>query len=41
MVVAGTASTDKVPAKVLNAIIVRVLGDAKNRKNKGGRKEVE
>ena len=41
MAVAGTASADKVPAEVLNAVTVRALGDAKNGKNKGGRKEVK
>ena len=41
MAVAGTASADKVPAEVLNAVTVRVLVNAKNGKKKGGRKEVE
>ena len=41
MAVAGTASANKVPTEVLNAITVRALGNAKNRKKKGGRKEVE
>ena len=41
MAVAGTASADKVPAEVLNAVTVRALGDVKNGKKKGGRKEVE
>src|SRR6266702_1742068 len=36
MAVAGTASADKVPAEVLNAVIVCALGDAKNGKKKGG-----
>ena len=38
---AGTASANKVPAEVLNAVTVSILGNAKNRKKKGGRKEVE
>ena len=41
MAVAGTASADKVPAEVLNAVTVRALGNAKNGKKKEGRKEVE
>ena len=36
MVVASTASANKVPAEVLNAVTVRVLGDAKNGKKKRG-----
>jgi hypothetical protein len=39
--VTGTASADKVPAEVLNAVMVRVLANAKNGKKKEGRKEVE
>jgi hypothetical protein len=41
MAVASTASTDKVPAEVLNTITVCALVDAKNGKKIGGRKEVE
>ena len=41
MAVASTASADKVPAEVLNAVTVRALVDAKNGKKKGGRTEVE
>ena len=41
MAVASTASANKVPVEVLNAVTVRALGDAKNGKNKGGRKEVK
>jgi hypothetical protein len=41
MAVAGTASDDKVPAEVLNAVTVRALGNAKNGKRKRGGKEAE
>ena len=41
MAVAGTASANKVPAEVLNAVTVRALVNAKNRKKKGRRQEVE
>ena len=41
MVVASTASANKVPVEVLNAVMVCILGNVKNRKKKGGRKEVE
>jgi hypothetical protein len=41
MAVASTASTNKVPAEVLNAVTVRALVNVKNGKKKGGRKEVE
>ena len=41
MSVASTASADKVPAEVLNAITVCALVDAKNGKKKGGRMEIE
>jgi hypothetical protein len=37
MAVAGTASADKVPAEVLNAVTVYILVNAKNRKKKGRR----
>ena len=41
MAVAGTASADKVPAEVLNAVTVRALVDAKNGRKKERRQEVE
>ena len=41
MAVAGTASTDKVPTEVLNAVTVCTLVDAKNGKKKGRRQKVE
>ena len=41
MAVASTASADKVPTEILNAVTVCVLINAKNGKKKGGRKEVE
>jgi hypothetical protein len=41
MAVASTASANKVPAEVLNAVTIRVLVNAKNRKKKGKRQEVE
>ena len=40
MAVAGTASANKVPIEVLNAVTVRALANTKNGK-KEGRKEVE
>jgi hypothetical protein len=41
MAVASTASANKVPVEVLNAITIRVLVNIKNRKKKGRRQEVE
>jgi hypothetical protein len=41
MAIASTASADKVPAEVLNAVTICVLVNIKNRKKKGRRQEVE
>jgi hypothetical protein len=41
MAIANTASTNNVPAEVLNAITVRVLVNTKNGKKKRMRQEVE
>ena len=41
MAVTSTASTNKVPIEVLNAVTIHALVDAKNGKKKGRRQEVE
>ena len=41
MAIAGTANANKVPVEVLNAVTVRTLVDAKNRKKKERRQKVE
>ena len=41
MAVAGTASTNKVPVEVLNAVTVHTLVNTKNRRKKERRQKVK